>query len=114
MKNKIWWLVVVFMGIAFAAQATQFRITFETTDCDGSIGFGAVAVDDIYRIDSHECDNNPKLKLKQLLVHGKGGRVGYDVFVVTEAEARKIQAQIRSYMDARQKSIEQGKTIVVE
>lgn len=97
-----------------AAAAADFpgplKVTFRTTDCDGATGLGSVDADRVARIQPYACPGGAKLK--QLLVHSPSG--SYEVFNVTDDEARNIEAQVQSIMAARKKALEQTRPIILE
>ncbi len=96
-----------------AALAADFpgtlKVTFRTSDCAGATGLGCVNVDHITRIQPTDCPNGRKLK--QVLTRTPGGT--NEVFTITDDEALKLEAQMQRIMDARQKSLEQTKSIII-
>ncbi len=111
-------LLVAVSAIANAGNVSTFVVTFQTTECNGDTGMGSANVDRIFRIQTLDCGAVGARggKLKQVLVRAGADTKtsAYEVFSVTDAEAKKIQGQIERYMDARQKAIESGKTVILE
>lgn len=101
---------------AFAGNVSTFAVTFQTTECNGDTGMGSANVDRIFKIQVLDCGvaGERGRKLKQVLVRTGVRANAYEVFTVTDAEAKKIQTQIERYMGARQKAIEGGKTVIIE
>jgi hypothetical protein len=100
--------------LVYGAGISDFQITFQTTDCNGNMGIASVNVEEIYRIQSMQCDPGSTLELKQVLVKSASGVTNYEVFTVTADEAKQIQDQIKFYMNSRRKALEKGSSIVVE
>ena len=101
---------------AFAGNVSTFAVTFQTTECNGDTGMGSANVDRIFKIQALDCGaaGERGRKLKQVLVRTGAQANAYEVFTVTDAEAKKIQAQIERYMEARRKAIEGGRTVILE
>ncbi len=91
-----------------------FKITFQTTDCNGQTGMASVDVDRVDRIQTIDCPTPSGRTLKQVLVRSGPGLTSYDAFTVTNDESSRIQRQIDSYMHARQKALEEGKSLIIE
>lgn len=92
-----------------------YKVTFRTTDCAGDTGMASVDVDRIEKIRGVDCGPDKSgRQLKQVLVKPRGKASGYEVFMVTEEDAGKIEKQINDYMDARKKTLEGGKTLIIE
>jgi hypothetical protein len=107
-------LIALVLALApLAAPAADFpgalKVTFRTTDCDGSTGMGSVDADRVSRIQSHSCPNGRKLK--QVLVGAPGS---YEAFTITDDEAVKLEAEIQRVMETRKRALEQTKPIVIE
>ncbi len=98
-------LALICMG---TATASDYTITFKTTECNGDRGMASVNMDTIWRMSSIECrsPDNPDEKLMQLLVRSTSGLSTYDVYRITPAEAERIQKKIDRYMDAKARSLE--------
>ncbi len=92
-----------------------YKVTFRTTDCAGDTGMASVDVDRIEKIRGVECGPDKSgRQLKQVLVKPVGKASGYEVFMVTAEDAGKIEKQINDYMDVRKKTLEGGKTLIIE
>lgn len=92
-----------------------YKVTFRTTDCAGDTGMASVDVDRIEKIRGVECGPDKSgRQLKQVLVKSQGKTPGYEVFMVTAEDAGKIEKQINDYMDTRKKTLEGGKTLIIE
>ena len=103
-------------GPALGADVLKpFKVTFRTTDCAGDTGLASVDVDRIEKIRSLECGpGDSGRRIKQVLAKPASGATGYEVHTVTADEADKIERQINTYMDARKKALEGGKTIIID
>lgn len=85
------------------------KVTFRTTDCNGTTGLASVNVDHIARTQPYDCPNGRKLK--QVLTRSPGLNEAY---TMAEDEAPKLEAQIQRAMDARQKALENNKGIIIQ
>jgi hypothetical protein len=104
-------LLTLALPVAFAADFPGvLKVTFRTSDCDGTSGMGSVNVDHISRIQPYACPNGRKLK--QVLARTLDGM--NEVFTITEDEAVKVETQIQRIMDARQRALEQTKPIIID
>lgn len=109
-------VTLVIVSPALSADVlTPYKVTFRTTDCAGDTGMASVDVDRIDKIRSLECGPDKSgRQLKQVLVIPQGKATGYEVFMVTAEDAGKIEKQINDYMDTRKKTLEGGKTLIIE
>jgi len=103
-------LFTIALPVALAADFPgALKVTFRTSDCAGAAGLGSVNVDHITRIQPYDCPNGRKLK--QVLTRTPNAT--NEVFTITDDEALKLEAQIQRIMNARQKSLEQTKPIII-
>ena len=109
-------IALVLANSALAADVLKpYKVTFRTTDCAGDTGMASVEVDRIEKIRGVDCGPDKSgLRLKQVLVRPRIGAPGYEAFMVTAEDAGKIEKQINEYMDARKKTLEGGKTLIIE
>lgn len=92
-----------------------YKVTFRTTDCAGDTGMASVDVDRIEKIRAMDCGPGQSGRhLKQVLVKPLPGQSGYEAYMVSMDDAEKIEKQIHDYMEARKKSMEGGKTIIID
>ncbi len=109
-------IALVLANSALAADVLKpYKVTFRTTDCAGDTGMASVEVDRIEKIRGVDCGPDKSgLRLKQVLVKPLSSAPGYEVFMVTAEDAGKIEKQINDYMDVRKKTLEGGKTLIIE
>jgi hypothetical protein len=109
-------IALVMAGPALAADVLKpYKVTFRTTDCAGDTGMASVEVDRIEKIRGVDCGPDKSgLRLKQVLVRPRPTAPGYEVFMVTAEDAGKIEKQIDEYMEARKRTLEGGKTLIIE
>ena len=97
-----------------ALYATDFEVTFETTNCNGDTGFTVVNVADIYRIETIKCEGaGDEQKFKQVMINSRSYVSSFDIFTVTAEEAKQIQTQVRRYVDAKRRALETGSSIII-
>ena len=113
MKIFVGFITLLFCCFVPHLAAEEYQVIFETTECSGKTGFAAVRINTIYRIESADCTspNNPKEKLKKLLVDDGSG--SYVVYTLTQKEAQKVIADMREYMKARLKLMERSNAIII-
>ncbi|MHB8453866.1 MAG: hypothetical protein ACYDDO_04030 [Acidiferrobacterales bacterium] len=92
----------------------SFKITFQTTDCSGQSGIASVDIDRIDKIQPINCPPPTRLLLKQILVKSGPGLASFDAYTVTEEESAHVQRQIDRYMQAREKTLERSRPIIIE
>ena len=109
-------MALVIASPALAADVLKpYKVTFRTTDCAGDTGLASVDVDRIEKIRSVDCGPDKSgPRLKQVLAKPQGRTSGYEVFMVTAEDANKIEKQINDYMDVRKKTLEGGKTLIID
>lgn len=109
-------MTLVVANPALAADVLKpYKVTFRTTDCAGDTGMASVEVDRIEKIRGVDCGPDKSgLRLKQVLVRSRTSAPGYEVFMVTTEDAGRIERQINEYMDVRKKTLEGGKTLIIE
>ena len=91
---------------------SAYQVSFETTDCDGARGFANVEIELIHRIDNLDCAaGQPAGQLMQVLVRAPG--TGYDSFTITAEEAERLRGEMKSYNEARKRSLERGETLQI-
>lgn len=93
--------------------ADSYRVVFETLDCNGSAGFAIIGPEQIYKIEDGDCShpNNPKQRLKNMLIHDGSG--SYKVFTLSQDEARKVINDVRDYMAAKKKALEGADSVII-
>jgi len=106
-------VAVLSLFISSMVTASDFQIMFETTDCNGESGFATAKVEDIYKIQNGNCNvsGSKSEKLKQILI--KNGRGSYDTFSLTASEANNVVQDMKSYMRARLKNLENANTLII-
>ena len=116
MFSKMIMVITVFAVSTATAGVSDTQISFETTACDGSIGFASVDLEKIWRFNSAGCTapDKPDEPLLQVLVKSDTGVTNYEVYTVTPAEAESIQAQIKAHMEAKRKALEGGSTVIID
>lgn len=110
--GKIVVFVIVVFGIFGIASASSYQVTFETTDCNGDTGFSTVGVEEIFKIQAAGCSGPDGKQLKQMLIHDGSG--SYNAYTLTEEEARNVNKEIKAYMAARRKALEQPGAVIVK
>lgn len=102
--------------VGMAGGLSDSQVTFQTTECNGDIGFASVDLEKIWRIKSAGCSvpDKPDQQLMHVLVKSTTGLVKYEVFTVDPEEAKSIQAQIKAHMAAKRKALEGGDTVIIE
>lgn len=104
-------LIVFCCGTLYAS---DFEITFETTECNGDTGYSVVNVANIYRIESINCkEGENQQELKQVMINSRSNVSAFDVFTVTTEEAKQIQKQVRHYVDAKRKALESSTSVII-
>lgn len=113
MKISVWLVTFIFCCFTPHLAAEEYQVIFETTACSGETGFAAVKINAIYRIESADCSSphNPKKKLQKLLVDDGSG--SYTAYTLTQEEAQKVVADMRTYMKARLKMMERSNPIII-
>ncbi len=96
--------------LSFSASGSDYQVMFETTSCTGETGFATARVEDVYKVENAACTADGK-KLKKILI--KNGAGSYDVFTLTETEARSVIADMKAYMRARLKNLENANTLII-
>lgn len=109
-------LSLLLAGTGHATGLTSFDVMFETTDCGGETGFASVAAERIYRIQAADCaqPGDPDTKLKQVLIHSQTSGTAYEVFTVTDEEARSIMRQLKIFRDSKLRALENAGGIIIE
>jgi len=94
-------------------QASDYQVMFETTSCTGDTGFATAKVEDIYKVETASCTapGNPSEKLKKILI--KNGKGSYDTFTLTASEAKNVIGDMKAYMRARLKNLENANTLII-
>jgi len=111
-KIKLGLAISLFCSVLYA---TDFEITFETTECNGDTGFSVVSVADIFRIETIQCEGAENdQNLKQVMIRSRSNVSAIDIFTVTAEEAKQIQAQVKRYIAAKRKALETGTSIIVQ
>jgi hypothetical protein len=113
MKRNAWIAALLWCCFAFPLAAEEYQVIFETTECSGQSGFAAVKINTIYRIEEADCaaPNNPKEKLKRMLVNDGSG--SYTAYTLTPEEAQNVVTEMRAYMKARLKLMERSNAIII-
>lgn len=99
--------------IGIALHADDFKVVFETTGCNGESGFATAKADAVYKIEDAGCSvpgENGK-PLKRILVRNDRG--SFDTFTLTPEEAKNVIADVKTYMKARLKNLENANTLKI-
>lgn len=93
--------------------ADDYQVVFETMDCSGNTGFATVGAHEIYKINNGDCSNpeDPGKKLKQLLVHD--GHGSYNVYTLTQEEARSVMGDVKEYMKSRKGLLDRSNSVII-
>jgi len=96
-----------------SAAAGEYKVAFETKDCMGESGFAVVGVDAIHKIEKGDCSDpdNPKQKLKKLLVKSNGS---YSVYTLTHEEAKNVMGEVKEYMKTKQQALRNSSTVIID
>ena len=91
----------------------SYNVVFETMDCSGNTGFATVGAHEIYKINNGDCSNpeDPGKKLKQLLVHD--GHGSYNVYTLTQEEARSVMGDVKEYMKSRKGLLDRSNSVII-
>ena len=113
MKNLLKNTILIFTLTVPAAWSSDYQVIFETTGCNGESGFATVKVEDIYKIENAGCTapGKPGEKLKQVLVKNSSG--SYDIFTLTRDEAKTVVTDMKMYMKAKLKALENSNTLII-
>ncbi len=105
-------LILLFLA-SFANAADDYKVIFETMDCNGNTGFATVGADEIYKMNNGDCTdpNNPAKRLKQLLVHDGSG--SYLVYSLTQDEARNVMLEMKEYMKSRKGVLDRSDGVII-
>lgn len=106
---KILLILFVSFNISFA-KSTSYQVAFETTSCNGEIGFATVDIENIDKIQSASCLYEGK-KLKKLLVNKNGS---YNTYTITTEEARAVMQDVKLYNRMRLKMMENSDTLIID
>ena len=114
MKNLLQSTLFIFTMTLSAAWGSDYQVMFETTSCSGESGFATAKVEDIYKIENAGCNvpGKPSEKLKQILVKNSIG--SYDTFTLTQDESKMVISDMKMYMKARLKALENAKTLIID
>lgn len=108
-------LLIIVSPALTADVLKPYKVTFRTTDCAGDTGLASVEVDRIEKIRGVDCGPGKNgRQLKQVLARPLAKSSGYEVYLVTAEDAGRIEKQINDYMDTRKKTLEGGKTLIIE
>ena len=91
----------------------DYKVFFETMDCNGNTGFATVGADEIYKMNNGDCTdpNNPGKHLKQLLVHDGSG--SYTVYNLTQDEARNVMLELKEYMKSKKGVLDRSDAVII-
>ena len=106
-------LLMLFLLSSPAHAGDEYKVIFETMDCNGNTGFATVGADEIYKMNNGDCTdpNDPAKRLKQLLVHdGKGS---YIVYSLTQDEARNVMMEMKDYMRSRKGVLDRSDAVII-
>ena len=98
--------------VAGTANASSYQVTFQTTDCNGDTGFSTVGVEEIFKIQSAGCNGPDGKPLKQMLIHDGSG--SYNAYTLTEEEAKNVNKEIKDYMTARRRALDQPGAVIIK
>lgn len=106
-------LLPLIMISALSLQASDYQVMFETTSCTGETGFATAKVEDVYKVENAACTapGNPGEKLKKIMI--KNGKGSYDTFTLTASEAKNVIGDMKAYMKARIKNLENANTLII-
>ncbi len=114
MRKGLRWLLVAvaFAGVLWATE--PYRVVFETIDCNGETGLATVEIERIYKIEPGDCTmpGQPGVHIKKMLV--KNDKGSFDIFTLPPKEAEEVMKQVKAFMKAKLKSLEQSQSIIVE
>ena len=105
-------LFFVCMVVAGTANVSSYQVTFQTTDCNGDTGFSTVGVEEIFKIQSAGCQGPDGKPLQQMLIHDGSG--SYSVYTLTEEEAANVNREIKDYMAARRRALDQPGAVIIK
>ena len=92
------------------AQAFDYPVSFETTECNGDPGFVSVDIDRVYKIQTLVCGDGTRLM--QALIRKDVGQ-GYDVVTLSSEVARALQMEIKAYTQARRAALRDSDTVII-
>ena len=97
----------------YSRASDGYQVVFETMDCSGNTGFATVGAHEIYKINNGDCSNpeDPGKKLKQLLVHD--GHGSYNVYTLTQEEARSVMGDVKEYMKSRKGVLDRSNSVII-
>ena len=106
-------LLLLFFFVSNANSANEYKVIFETMDCNGDTGFATVGADEIYKMNNGDCSEpaNPSKKLKQLLVHDGSG--SYKVYTLTQDEAKNVMVEFKEYMKSRKGVLDRADAVII-
>ena len=106
-------VLILFFLAAPVHASGDYKVIFETTDCNGNTGFATVGADEIYKMNNDDCTdpNNPGKHLKQLLVHDGTG--SYTVYKLTQAEARNVMLDLKEYMKSKKGVLDRSDAVII-
>ena len=106
-------LLMLFFLSSPAHASGDYKVIFETMDCNGNTGFATVGADEIYKMNNGDCTdpNNPGKHLKQLLVHDGSG--SYVVYNLTQDEARNVMLELKDYMKSRKGVLDRSDAVII-
>ncbi|MDH3347239.1 MAG: hypothetical protein OEM02_03950 [Desulfobulbaceae bacterium] len=95
--------------------ADDYLVTFQTTDCNGDVGFGSVEINKIYKIETMKCDppHGEEVR-KHVLVSSRTDITEYDVFTVSVEEAERISIEMKEYMRIRRDLLERSDGVIIK
>ena len=98
-----------------ALWADDYLVTFQTTDCNGDIGFASVGIDKIYKIETMKCDppHGEEIR-KHVLVSSRTDVTEYDVFTVSGEEAERISSEMKEYMRIRRDLLKRSDGVIIK
>ncbi len=111
MKMGITALFCLTAGSVWAGTLSAYQVMFETTDCNGQTGFASAKIEQIYRIEPAGCTGPDGKPIKKILL--KNGQGSYDVLLLSDESAREVMGEIRAYMRAKRKMVENGNALVI-
>lgn len=106
---------LIILALSLPAWSSDYQVMFETMDCDGETGFATALVEDIHKIENAPCDNPEGKafeKLKQILIRNATG--SYDTLTLTAEESENVISEMRLYMKAKRKALENSSTLIID
>jgi len=99
------------VSLLTGGELSAYQVMFETMTCNGETGFMSADIEAVYKIEPAACTGPDGKKLKKILLKNSAG--SYDVVTLTEDSAREVMKDIKVYMRAKRKMLENGNSLVI-